>query len=75
MGDGVDTSGDEGMYEDVRLELSGELETVLLPELLPPRPSFLAFILLFWNQILTCLSVSPKVAANSSLLGLQRYLL
>ena len=41
----------------------------------PLRPSFFAFILLFWNQILTCLSVRPSVAASSSRLGLQRHCL
>ncbi len=37
--------------------------------------SFFHFILLFWNQILICLSVSPKACAISILLLLVRYLL
>lgn len=41
----------------------------------PLRPSFFSFILLFWNQILTCLSFRPSVAASSSRLGLQRHCL
>lgn len=37
--------------------------------------SFFHFILRFWNQTLTCFSVSPSDRAISILRGLQRYLL
>ena len=36
---------------------------------------FFCFILLFWNQILTCVSFRSKEAATSTLRALVRYLL
>lgn len=35
---------------------------------------FLCFILLFWNQVFTCVSVRLKALANSTLSGVDRYL-
>lgn len=39
------------------------------------RMRFFCFILLFWNQIFTCVSLSPNEAAISILLALVKYLL
>ena len=50
--------GEEGDDDEVVGSLgSGEFDELWSPDLV----SFLAFILRFWNQILICLSVSPKL--------------
>lgn len=46
------------------------------PELMSRlRSCFLCFILRFWNHVLTWVSLNPSAAANSTLSGVDKYLL
>lgn len=38
------------------------------------RNCFLCFIRRFWNQVFTCVSLNPKAEANSTLSGVDKYL-
>lgn len=38
------------------------------------RNCFLCFIRRFWNQVLTCVSLNPSAAANSTRSGVDKYL-
>ena len=77
----LEQSGD--FPPSLRSSLSSSVKLVSDPFRSFPSPSvvepslfsFLAFILLFWNQILICLSESPRWWAISILLLRVRYLL
>lgn len=68
-GDELDFSDDSSVFSSLPVGVAGEMGSN------PSFSLFFCFILRFWNQIFTCVSLSCSEAAISTLLALVKYLL